>query len=427
MVMRLRPAPMIRLAVVAAALSAPGCSSLPTFGADAAVDAGTAPRCELTTCDGRCVDPSRDPAHCGACGRACGAGVDCLRGVCSRRVVQLSAELNHTCARLVDGSVWCWGTNESGEVGDGSLESTRPVPTRVPGLTASFVAAGWSHSCAIVAEGRVRCWGANGTRAIADDARAVVRAPEEVAFPGRAVSLAVGYGTCALLEDGAVYCRPEFGGLPALPYLRWTDHVVAMANGWGHLCVLHDDGAVSCGGRRGFGQFGDGNTALAGMDYVPGPVRPLGLPRVVGLAAGPDGNCARTAEGAVWCWGNAYIQRGAEPLWAPVRIEALSGVRDVWSRGHGFFVRDAAGALLSWGDNVAGGVGDGTTVDRWAAVPARALDAVARDVVSIAGGLDHACALLSDQSVRCWGSNVRGQVGVGSLGARVLSPESPRW
>lgn len=393
----------------ALALGVLGCSSLPTVARDGGAEGGAV--------------PGRDG---GACGGPCGEGVECINGVCSRRVVQLSSELNHTCARVSDGSVWCWGNNENGEVGDGSMESTRPVPSRVPGVTATFVAAGWSHSCAVVAGGRVRCWGSNGGRVIADDARAVVRAPEEVDFPARAVSLNVSFGACALLDDGVVHCRSPFGATSPRTTLRWTDRVVAMDGGWGHVCVLRVDGTVGCGGRRVIGQIGDGVMDPNPDAVVVDPARPSGLPPVAGLAAGADGTCARTVDGALWCWGKSYAHNGDHVDWTPVRLD-VGGVRELWSRGHGFIVRGTDGVLRAWGDNVAGGVGDGTTTARWSPVPMIALADIAGEVVTFAGGLDHVCALLRDQTVRCWGSNVRGQVGNGTLGARVLTPQSPRW
>lgn len=393
----------------ALAAGALGCSSLPVVATDAATDGD--------------ATPERDA---GPCGHPCGEGVECINGVCSRRVVQLSAELNHTCARLVDGSVWCWGSNESGEVGDGSPESTRSTPSRVPGVTATSVAAGWSQSCAVVADGRVRCWGSNGGRVIADDARAVVRAPEEVAFPGRTVSLTVGFGACALSDEGVVHCRSPWGTTPASTTVRWADHVVAMDGGWGHVCVLHDDGTVGCGGRRVALQIGDGVMLTHPDDVAVGPVRPLGLPRAVGLAASAAGTCVRTDEGALWCWGGDI--RGAAPGEAtPARLDDVPDARELWSRGQGFIVRGSDGALRAWGSNTAGGVGDGTTVNRWPPVAMTALDGIRGDVVSFAGGVEHVCALLTDQTVRCWGGNVRGQIGNGALGARVLTPQSPRW
>lgn len=400
-----------RAILLALTLAALACSSLPVRAPDAAVDASA---------DGAVSDA-------GPCPERCADGVECIHGVCSRRVAQVASELDHVCARLVDGSVWCWGTNESGEVGDGSLEATRPLPSRVPGVTAAYVAAAWSRSCAIDPDGRVWCWGANSGRCIADDARAVVRAPEAVPFPGRVTALTLGPGICALLSDGAVYCRGEFGGVVAQPSLRWTDHVVAIAGGWGHLCALHDDGAVSCGGRRGYGQFGDGDTALAGMDYVLGPVRPLGLPRASALASSAEGACALAAgDGALWCWGT-NTHGDLSTRWSPERVELPFTPRALWSRRHGFIARDAEGSLRAWGRNVAGGVGDGTTVNRWPPVEMRALGDIAAEAVSFAGGLDHTCALLRDQTVRCWGGNGRGQLGLGTLDARELSPRSPRW
>lgn len=408
-------------------LTALRCSSLPTVGRDASVDAADAAPCETVRCDGRCVDLTRDPAHCGACETACGEGVGCIHGVCSRRVVQLSAERATVCARVDDGSVWCWGDNSSGECGDGSLEVSRPRPVRVPGVVATGVAAGWSNACAVVAGGGVRCWGGNGGRVLVDDAVGVVRAPEPVAFPRPVSALTLGETICALLDDASVWCRPAFGGLEGHPTIRWIDHVVAMDNGWGHVCALLDDGDVGCGGRRAFGQFGDGDGALAGMDYVFGPVHPVGLPRAVQVAANAEGGCVRTVDGDVWCWGKVYRHSLQEILWMPVRVEGLGPVRELWSFAHGYFARGSDGALRAWGLNPAGGVGDGTTTDRFGVVRPVALDGIADDIVSIAGGVDFACALLRDGTVRCWGSNIAGQLGVGTLSSRSVTPVAPAW
>lgn len=390
------------------ALAAAACSSLPVVARDGGADTGSAP-----AGDG------------GACGRPCGDGVECIGGVCSRRVLQLSSELNHTCAVVSDGSVWCWGSNENGEVGDGSMESTRPTPSRVPGVTASSVGAGWTHTCA-VAGGRVRCWGNNDGRQIADDARPVIRAPEAVDLPSRAVSVQVAFGACALLDDGVVHCRSPFRAFAPHASARWADHVVALDGGWGHVCALRDDGTVGCAGRRVVGQLGDGVMDPDPDAVVVGPAPPSGLPPVAAIASGADGTCARTVDGVVWCWGKSYARSAAHIDWTPARVD-LGGVRELWGGGHAFFVRGTDGVLRAWGDNLAGVLGDGTTTARRTPVPMTALADIAGEVVTFAVGLDHACALLRDQTVRCWGSNVRGQIGNGALGARVLTPQSPRW
>ncbi len=417
---------MLRASALVVACVACGCSSLPTVALDASHDAADVP-CEASVCEGRCVDLARDTAHCGACGNACGEGVECIRGVCSRRVAQLSAENATVCARLVDGAVWCWGSNVNGECGDGSKETTRPLPVRVPGVTATFVAAGWSGSCAVSASGVARCWGNNTAQAIADDARPVVRAPEAVMFPRPVTAMNLSDTICALLDDASVWCRPMFAGVPGHPNIRWIDHVVAMDGGWGHLCALRDDGSVGCGGRRGMGMFGDGNTTLNGMDYVTGPIAPVGLPRAVQLVSSATGGCVRTALGEVWCWGLATLSTPNGTAWTAARAEGLGTVRELWSLGRGYLVRRSDGALLAWGYNLAGAVGDGTVIDRFVPVRPTALDAIADDIVSVAGGPGFACALLRDSTVRCWGSNTAGQLGQGTLSSRSLAPVSPRW
>lgn len=401
-----------------------GCSSLPTIRGG--VDAGEDVPCDAVMCGASCVDLSRDRAHCGACGNACNEGVDCIRGVCSRRVVSLALELNTVCARVDDGSSWCWGNNSVGECGDGSDETTRPVPVRVGVPLGATVVAGWARMGVIV-DGEVRCWGRNDDRGLIDDARNPVRAVTTVPFPGRAIALDLGPSICALLDDAAVYCRPTFGGEVAHPYLRWMDRVVAMDSGWGHLCALRDDGTVGCGGRRGTGAFGDGDTTLAGIDYVLGPIEPVGLPRVVQIVSSADGMCARTVEGALWCWGQAHLHSPDRTVWAPERVEAAGTVREMWSAGQGFIVRRSDGTLISWGVNEQGIIGDGTTTHRDVPVRPTALDEIAADIVTIVAGPGAACALLRDQTVRCWGSNINGQLGVGTVGGRSLTPVSPHW
>lgn len=421
---------MVRGPATLAMLTALGCSSLPVVARDAGADARDGSACDGSTCDGRCVDLARDPAHCGACGSACAPGVDCIGGGCSRRIARLSAELNHTCALTVDGAVWCWGNNEYGECGDGSRESVRPAPVRAAVDDVAAVVAGWQRTCVIARAGGVRCWGDNGPRLIADEPSPTYPDARALDLSGRVSALDPSFALCALLDDGGVWCRPNFNAAPRLPYRRWTGGAVALGSGWGHVCALLDDGGVRCGGRRGYGTLGDGNTTLAGIDYYAGPVPPEGLPRVVQLASNAAGNCARTAEGAVWCWGQVYNDNDNDEriLWTPTRFGDASPAQALWSRRHGYILRRPGDdALYGWGRNIAGGLGDGTETHRPTPVRLTALDAIAPAVVDIAGGLEHTCALLRDGTVRCWGSNLRGQLGIGTLGGRSLVPVAPRW
>ena len=116
-------------------------------------------------CGGTCRDGATDAAHCGACGSSCSAA--CRGGRCVG-VAQIAIGNDHTCARLTDGTVLCWGLNGNGQLGDGTT-TYRETPDAVPGLTSvAEIATGGSHTCARRTDGTVLCWGGNSYGQIGD-------------------------------------------------------------------------------------------------------------------------------------------------------------------------------------------------------------------------------------------------------------------
>lgn len=111
-------------------------------------------------------------------------------------VVQVTAHVSHTCARKMDGSVWCWGFNNVGQLGDGTT-TTSSRPVRVVGVDdAVSVSVGSSHTCALRKTGRVVCWGVLGGAT-----------PKEVMLRSDATEVASGYNSsCAWLRDDTVWC-----------------------------------------------------------------------------------------------------------------------------------------------------------------------------------------------------------------------------
>jgi hypothetical protein len=103
------------------------CGNACASGGTCAAGRCTCPGVMGTVCDGVCRDLATDPANCGSCGHACPAA--CSSGACTS-VAEISASGEHTCARLIDGSVRCWGANFRGELGDGT-RTDRHVPTTV--------------------------------------------------------------------------------------------------------------------------------------------------------------------------------------------------------------------------------------------------------------------------------------------------------
>jgi len=230
-------------------------------------------------------------------------------------LASVSAGGAHTCALLRDHSVYCWGQGLSGQVGNGQFSSSVPWPAAVSGLGSggAEVVAGDSHSCARMDDGTLLCWGSNSYHQLTGSGSTTAR-PQPVELATGSVGLFAGtHHTCARYPDGDLFCwgRNDYGQLG----LGNTDDQLqpgqvegvlasAVAAGMTHTCVLAD--GLTCRGGNDVGQLGDGTNENR-LD----PVAPLGMTSATLIAAGEGFTCAALAEGSVWCWGfNAYGQLG---------------------------------------------------------------------------------------------------------------------
>jgi alpha-tubulin suppressor-like RCC1 family protein len=275
-------------------------------------------------------------------------------------------------ALLEDGTVFSWGYNGSGRLGDGTTtERWAPVP--VSGLTGVVgIAAGHDHSLAVDASGNVWSWGANAS---------------------------------GQLGNGTTTGRLVPGLVPAL------SGVVAVSAGQGFSAALKGDGSLWMWGKNGSGQLGLGDTT----DRY-SPVQVLG--GVAQVAAGGSHVLARKTDGLVWSWG--YNNAGQLGLGdtatrtTPVHVPALgSAVRVAAGQSHSL-AQTSDGSIYAWGDNGSGRLGDGTTTQRRTPTLLPSLSGV----LALSGGAYHTIAAVADGTVRGWGHNVYGQVGDGSTTAR---------
>lgn len=250
------------------------------------------------------------------------------------RVRVISAGGNTTCAVLEDGSAWCWGSDFSGELGNGAplAQSTTPVRVALPqGRRVTTISVGGGHACAILDDGTAGCWGANTSGQLGDNALEPRHpAPVPVALPPGARVVAISAGgasTCATFASGASACwgLDEQGlvgnGAPLTPERApadiGRDGAVAITVA-GHACLAAPY-ATQCWGDDFHGQLGNGPDTVADQ---PAPVTVLGIPAarsVIALSAGGGGNgvnagghtCAGYDDGSVWCWGDdAFGQLG---------------------------------------------------------------------------------------------------------------------
>lgn len=189
-----------------------------------------------------------------------------------------------------------------------------------------------------------------------------------------------------------------------------------IVGGEGHVCVLTDAGAVKCWGSNTRGVVGNGNAV---PQYA--PVDVLGLQSgVTQIASSRETNCALITDGTVRCWGAndaGEIASGASDASdhaTPVAVGGLAGVTQVAANYNGFCARLSDATVKCWGGNTFGQVGPGAGGNpQPSAVTVTGLTGVAK----LSGGLFHACAQMIDASVKCWGRNAKGELGQGTTDA----------
>jgi alpha-tubulin suppressor-like RCC1 family protein len=211
-----------------------------------------------------------------------------------RGAVAVGAGHGHSCAALDDGTVRCWGANTHGELGDGTTVD-RLAPTSALGLTGAVeLALGGAtevpveqrlrspHTCARLRDGGVSCWGDNHLGQLGDGTTAERHAPAPVPGLHDVVGIAAGTGyTCALLGDGRVSCwgdnrEGQLGDGTTVGRLRPTPvpglgGVVEIAARGFHTCARTGEGRVLCWGANGHGELGDGGEELRRATPAPVP------------------------------------------------------------------------------------------------------------------------------------------------------------
>jgi alpha-tubulin suppressor-like RCC1 family protein len=391
--------------------------------------------CTLNACGGCSPLAAQPGSACGRCGKyECSADKQSVTCKSGEYIKALRAGNSHTCAVLATGGVRCWGSNDNGELGDGSTTSRSIAPTQDVGLPgpARDIALGTNFTCALLETGGVRCWGANPNGELGNGSTTARSTPagSDVALPGPVQSLAADAShTCAVLETGGLRCwgsndRGQLGDgtvgdrtSPASTDLSLSGPVESVAAGYSFTCAVLRAGGLRCWGAHTSGQLGN-----RGIEQLTPPTKDLPLPNPIrAVAAGADHTCAILPLGGVRCWGsNGMGQLGtgvadggiAAPLDVPPDKDiALPG--PVQAIGVGTWFSCAllsAGGVRCWG--APGLIGrEGTA--QLSAPPAEdiALPAPAR---ALAVGGAHTCALLSTDAVWCWGLNGEGQLGNGS-------------
>jgi alpha-tubulin suppressor-like RCC1 family protein len=346
-------------------------------------------------------------------------------------VAAVTAAVNHTCALSTAGGVKCWGLNGGGELGDGrTCGFSCPTPVDVSGLTSGVaaVSAGPRRSCALTTAGGVKCWGNNASGALGDGTTTDRTRPVDVSgLTSGVAGVSVGYDhTCALTTASGVKCWGAnlYGQLgngtttdssTPVDVSGLSSGVAAISAGSQHTCALTAGGGVKCWGVNFQGELGNGTTTDSST-----PVDVSGLTSgVSAVSAGGFHTCALTTAGGVKCWGlngGGELGNGGRTCGfscpTPVDVSGLtSGVAAISAGPRSSCAVTTAGGLKCWGSNDYGQLGNGATTSSSTPVDVSGLSSGG---VAVSAGYRHTCAVTTAGGLKCWGSNVYGNLGDGT-------------
>ena len=298
-------------------------------------------------------------------------------------VEKMSMGRYHACALLDDGFIYCWGENSKGQLGNESItdsySSTLVYKSGdLQGAEIVDISLGSNHSCALDVDGSVYCWGFNMFGQIGDGTLKNSLTPKKI-FDGdlegeKVVKLSSGSNhVCVITDKNAVYCwgQNERGQLGNGTYENATapvkiddsgvlvgKKIVDISSLSGHVCALDDIGDIYCWGENDSGQLGDGTQENR---TVPVAIQNKNSLKFDMIAAGWGNTCAVEKNNDLYCWGKDQslkpikIDKGEASDTQIVKIDA--------GQSYVCFINNF-GTVYCWGENSKGELGDGTATYR---------------------------------------------------------------
>jgi alpha-tubulin suppressor-like RCC1 family protein len=360
--------------------------------------------------------------------------VDADGALAGKTLVRISAGVDHTCAVDTTGRAYCWGENTNGELGNGTTAGS-DVPVAVDtsgvlaGKTISQISAGGDHTCAVDTTSTIYCWGADQRGQLGDANAPGTQSdiPVTVAMQAPAsVSVTPGYTTATVS-----WTAPVFRNNHTLT--GYTATATPGSQACTTSAVVTTCTIYRLAGATSYQVTIAANTATEDSpNRFPVTITPWGF----GAISAGSSSCA-VENGHAWCWGSNDHGQLGDAGTANRRVPAavhstgvLAGRYKILSQianstGDFSCAVDTAGAAYCWGWNEDGQLGDATTggfTDAPRYVDTQGLPA-GKALVQVVTGDSHACALDSAGAAYCWGANNKGQLGTGHSGGSSSIPQ----
>ena len=336
----------------------------------------------------------------------------------------ISAGSGHTVTIRSDGTLWAWGNNGYGQLGDGTT-TTKNTPVQIgTGTTWAAVSAGYLHTVAIKDDGTLWAWGYNSNGQLGDGTTTGRYSPVQVGTDTDWVAVSAGqYFTVGLKTDGTLWAWGYNGNgqlgqgtsdsnpHPSPVRIGTDTNWVTFATGSDHTLAIKTDGTLWAWGGNAYGKLGDGT-----LTSRYSPVQ-IGTGTNWAAVAAPSGglySLAIKTDGTLWAWGyNGYGQLGdgtTTTRLSPVQIGSGTNWAVIAAGADHAVAIKTDGTLWAWGYNGYGQLGDGTTTQRLSPVQI----GTAANWAAIAAGDSHTVALTTDGTLWVWGYNNYGQLGDGT-------------